>query len=301
MTDHLLLLLALTLGGTPLESGIHRRQLTVDGRERSYVVHVPRHSDPDQLAAVVLVLHGAGTNATFTIPFTGLNQKAEEAGFVAVYPNGTGAGPFLTWNAGGVVGEPPADEVDDVQFIRELLDDLQTVVPIDPQRVFATGFSGGGMMCYRLAAELSDRIAAIAPVAGAMAIETANPVRPVPVMHFHGTADAIVPFDGPNAGTPPFLTFKSVEETIRDWIEINDCPETPMVSDFPDVADDGTTVQKVTYGPGEAGSEVVLIRIDGGGHTWPGRKPPFRFLGKSTSDISANDLMWEFFARHPRE
>jgi polyhydroxybutyrate depolymerase len=155
------------------------------------------------------------------------------------------------------------------------------------------------MMCYRLAAELSDRIAAIAPVAGTMAMEDAKPKRPVPVMHFHGTADRIVPFAGPAKRSSEFPIFKSVEETIRLWCKIDGCPETPKVTEFPDKVDDGTTVKRKTYGPGKDGTEVVLIEIEGGGHTWPGRKPPVGFLGKSSLDISANDLIWEFFQRHP--
>ena len=188
---------------------------------------------------------------------------------------------------------------DDVKFVSMLLDDLATVVNVDPKRVYATGMSNGGMMCYRLAAELSDRIAAIAPVSGTMAIPDYKPKRPVPVMHFHGTADTIVPFSGPSGRTPKFLTFKSVEETIRLCAEANGCPETPTVTDLPDDIEDGTTVKQKTFGPGTDGAEVVLVEIEGGGHTWPGQEPPVRFIGKSTKDISANDLMWEFFQKHP--
>ena len=158
--------------------------------------------------------------------------------------------------------------------------------------------SNGGMMCYRLAAELSDRIAAIVPVAGTMAISEAKPNRPVPLMHFHGTADRIVPFGGPKNGTPKFLTFKSVEETIKVWAEINGCQKEPVVEQLEDKAEDGTTVTKKTYSPEEGGAEVILVEIEGGGHTWPGVEPPVRFIGKSTKDILANDMIWDFFQRH---
>ena len=107
------------------------------------------------------------------------------------------AGIFLTWNSGGFRARMAEGRPDDVTFVAKLLDDLATVVNVDPKRVYATGMSNGGMMCYRLAAELSDRIAAIAPVSGTMAIDDYKPKRPVPVMHFHGTADNIVPFNGP--------------------------------------------------------------------------------------------------------
>lgn len=127
--------------------------------------------------------------------FSGLNKKSEESGFIVVYPSGTGVGPFRTWNAGGFSGKMAEGKADDVAFIGKLLDDLNGFVKVDEKRVYACGMSNGGMMCYRLAAELFDRIAAIAPVAGTIAIEDSKPKRPVPVMHFHGTKDDLVPFE----------------------------------------------------------------------------------------------------------
>jgi polyhydroxybutyrate depolymerase len=293
-------LLAVALAADPLAPGDHTRTLRVDGWERSYLVHVPPKYDPKRPTPVVLIFHGAMTNAPIMVAFCGMSQKADEAGFVAVYPDGTGtANLFLTWNSGGF-HLPNADKrPDDVKFVSMLLDDLATVVSIDLKQVYASGLSNGGMMCYRLAAELSDRIAAIAPVSGTMAVEEYKPKRPVPIMHFHGTADAIVPFNGPGKDTPKFLTFKSVEETIRTCAKANSCPETPTQEDLPDKADDGTKVKMKTYGPAKDGAEVVLFEIEGGGHTWPGRDPLVRFLGKSSKDISANDLIWEFFQKHP--
>lgn len=294
---HLAVLLA--VAANALGPGDHHRSIKVGELDRSYLVHVPPQYDPQKPTPVVLVLHGAGTNGQITVSFCGLNKKADEAGFVAVYPNGTGlAGLMLTWNSGGFRGNGPSN-ADDVGFIAKVLDDLATVVNADPKRVYATGMSNGGMMCYRLAAELSDRIAAIAPVAGTMAIDGYNPKRPVPVVHFHGTADRIVPFGGPGGRTPRFLGFKSVEETVEVCAKANGCPEKPNTVKLPDKAGDGTSVTRKTYGPGKEGSEVVLFVIEGGGHTWPGQQPPVGLIGKSTKNISANDLIWEFFEKHP--
>ena len=154
--------------------------------------------------------------------FCGLSEKADRSGFVVVYANGTGSTPlFLYWDAGGVRGRVS----DDVGYVARLLDDLATVVNVDPKRVFATGMSNGAMMCYRLAAELSDRIAAIAPIAGTMAIEHCQPRRPVSVLHFHGTKDGLVLFGGPDERIPKNLKFLSVDETIRAWVRSNGCPE----------------------------------------------------------------------------
>lgn len=300
MTPTLLILFAATFGADPLGPGDHTRRLTVDERQRSYLIHIPPNYDAEKPTPVVVILHGAGMNSALTVPFTGMSTKSDEAGFLAVYPNGTGNGIFLTWNAGGRTVRMAENAPDDVKFIASLLDDLATVVNVDPKRVYATGMSNGGMMCYRLAAELSDRIAAIAPVAGAIAIEESKPLRAVSVIHFHGRADKMVPFDGPNKGTPKFLTFKSVEESVTIWRKINECPDEPTLTALPDKQDDGTKVTQKTYGPGREGAEVVLIEIEGGGHTWPGQKSPISLIGRSTLDISASDLLWEFFQKHPK-
>jgi polyhydroxybutyrate depolymerase len=248
-----------------------------------------------------LAFHAAETNASRLLCSCGLNEKADKEGFIAVYPNGTGRRQQrLTWNAGNCCGSASRNHVDDVGFTRALLDDLARVANVDAKRVFATGISNGAMLCYRLAAELSDRIAAIAPVSGAMGTETCHPQRPVPVMHFHGTDDAVLPIGG-GIG-PQFLAtgvLPSVAQSIHLWATADGCPEEPVVVDMPNKADDGTTVQRWKYGPGKDGAEVVLFVIRGGGHTWPGREPRVKFVGTSTRNISANDLMWEFFQRHP--
>jgi len=174
---------------------------------------------------------------------------------------------------------------------------LGTVVKVDEKRVYACGMSNGGMMCYRLAAELSDRIAAVAPVAGTIAIEESKPKRPVPVIHFHGTKDNMVPFEMKKGKTPSFMKLKGVEESVQTWVKLNACEEKPK-TDVLSKDGDEMKVTRSIYGGGKDGSEVVLIVIDGGGHTWPGQQPPVGFIGKSAKNVSANDLMWEFFQKH---
>ncbi|REK10538.1 MAG: DUF1080 domain-containing protein [Planctomycetota bacterium] len=282
-----------------LTPGDHDRRLTVDGRERSYLVHVPPGYDAGTPTPVVLIYHGAGMNARLMTLFCQMHKKSDEAGFIAVYPNGTGrTGLMLTFNAGGLSGPYAERQADDVRFTAALLDDLARAANVDARRVYATGMSNGGMMCYRLAAELSDRIAAVAPVAGTLALEDCQPKRPVPVLHFHGADDGIVPFDGPGDKTPAFLSFKSVDDSVRTWARLNGCPEEPDTRELPDVEDDQTRVTCQVFGPGTDGAEVVLYTIHGGGHTWPGVKSPLALIGKSTRDISANDLIWEFFQKH---
>jgi len=290
-------LTAWSAGPEKLAPGDYARILEIDGQKRSYLVHVPPSYHATSPAPVVLIFHGAGMNAKLMLEFSGLNAKADEANFVAVYPNGTGAGPFLTFNSGGIAWDVVKKQPDDVAFVARLLDDLAMVVNVDSRRVYATGMSNGGMMCYRLGAELSDRIAAIAPVAGTMAATEAEPTRPVPVLHLHGTEDRLVPFGGPDRRVPKFLSFKSVEDTVATWVQRNGCQDEPLVEELPDLADDGTTVTRETY-RGDNGAEVVLVVVHGGGHTWPGRQPPLGILGRSTRDIYATDLIWDFFSRH---
>lgn len=289
------LLLSALLSVQPLEPGDHVRRLEVGDRSRSYHVYVPTNYSPERPTPVVLIFHGLSMNARMMANLTGMNDKAESAGFVAVYPNGTGPTKrSLTFNGGG---SPDSETMpNDVEFTVRILDDLETVLNVDKKRVFATGFSAGGMMCYRLAAELPNRIAAIAPVAGTIAIDPFQLKRPVPVIHFHGTSDTFVPWTGP--GERMYSSYKSVDETIRLSAAADGCPPVPVTTELPAEADD-LPVTRQEYGPGRDGAEVILFKVHGGGHTWPGRARLSLVLGASTQSISANDLIWEFFEKHP--
>lgn len=295
------ILVTALLAADPLEAGDHLRKLDVDGVSRSFLVHVPANYDPQQPTPVVLVFHGTAMNARMMATYSGMSQKADEAGFIAVYPNGTGPTKLNLFFDGGGLPEPEEGKTraDDVVFTTRLLDDLEAVLAVDRHRIFAAGFSNGGMMCYRLAAEMSGRIAAIASVAGPIAIDSYKPRRPVPVIHFHGTADTIVTWEGPSETIATLQTFKPVDESIRLTVLANRCQPTLATEELPDLVDDGTTVVRQFYKPQTRGAEVVLYKIIGGGHTWPGHASLDRLLGKSCQDISANDLIWEFFSNHP--
>lgn len=271
------------------------RFLRVGGRKRSYLIHLPRHYDPRKPTPVVLALHGATMNGPMMAWFSGLSKKADEAGFIAVYPDGVGTFSSFNWNAGTCCGSAFEKNIDDVGFINAVLDDLVQRFKADPRRIYVTGMSNGGMMAYRLASELSDRIAAIAPVSGTMGTRTCHPNRPVPILHIHGTADKFMPFAG--GRSPSGKLLYSVDHSIQAWVKANGCHETPQREILSKV-DDEMRVTRATYGTNQHGPEVVLVVIEGGGHTWPGRKSPSRNLGKSALNISANDLMWEFFQKH---
>jgi polyhydroxybutyrate depolymerase len=277
-----------------LGSGDHTRTLMMGEQKRTYLFHVPKDYDPKKPTPVVLASHGAAMNGSMMDWFTGLNKTSDKSGFIVVYPSGF----FMSWNAGGFKGKMAKERTDDVAFIGKLLDDLGTVVKMDEKRVYACGMSNGGMMSYRLAAELSDRIAAIAPVAGTIAIEESKPKRPVPVIHFHGLKDNIVPFEMKKGKTSSFMKMKGVEDSIQTWVKLNGCDDKPKTDTLSKEGDEMKVTRK-TYGGGKEGAEVVLVVIEEGGHTWPGQEPPVGFIGKSAKNISANDLMWEFFKKHP--
>jgi len=290
---------------TKLVAGEHTRTIAVGDLQRRYRVHVPKKYDAANPTPVVVVFHGGGGNPESMVRLSGMNAKSDEAGFIVVYPFGTGklADSLLTFNGGGCCGYAMENKVDDVAFTRALLDDLAKVANVDTNRVFATGLSNGGIMSHYVASELSDRIAAIAPVGGPLMMDAPNAKRPVPVMHFHGTGDEFAPFKG-GFGKGPLgragvTEFRSVDHTIQCWVKANGCKPEPEIVALPDKADDGMKCTRKTWSGGRDGSEVVLIEIENGGHTWPGNEPIVAMLGKSTKDISANDLMWEFFQKHP--
>jgi len=299
----LILLATMTQSANQLAPGNHTRSLVVDRRERSYLVHVPRDYDGSKPVPVVLVFHGGGSNASQMVNFCGLDEKADKEGFLAVYPNGTGrTEQLLTWNAGNCCGYAAHEKIDDVAFVGKLLHDLEKSARIDADRVYATGMSNGAMMAYRLAAELSDRIAAIAPVSGPMGMDACHPKRAVPVLHFHGTDDKFAPFDGGRGERSLSQTdFYSVKHSLDCWIKANECRADPIVKEEPTSVADGTRITRKTWERGKNRAEVVLIEITGGGHTWPGRKPPLLYLGRSTKNIDANDELWAFFKKHPRQ
>lgn len=288
-----------------LSPGDHWRQLRVDGRDRRYLVYVPpalASVSASTPVPVVLAFHGGATNAESMRRFCGLDETAERHRFIVVYAEGTGRLPrLLTWNAGDCCGYAMDQGVDDVAYTRALLDDLAGAHPIDGRRVYATGMSNGGMMCYRLAAELSDRIAAIAPVAGPLGLDPASvkPARPVSVLAVHGTADEFAPFAGGQGKGLTDTQFRSAEEGLATWVALDGCPPTPTTIALPDTERDGMRSTRTTWGPGRQGSEVALIRVEGGGHTWPGHAPRLEMLGPVTTDFDVNTVMWEFFERHP--
>jgi polyhydroxybutyrate depolymerase len=154
-------------------------------------------------------------------------------------------------------------------------------------------------MAYRVAAEAADLVASIAPVAGPLALESIAPSRPVPVLHFHGTLDQFTPLEGGvGRRSVTRVSHRPVLDGLLDWVRADGCTEVPTREAIP-CPDEGLSIERLTWGPGDAGSEVVLYRIDGGGHVWPGRTPDSFLLGPAVPSLDANGIIWRFFEKHP--
>lgn len=288
-----------------LAPGNHDLYLRSGTAERHYIVHVP--PAPGANPALILNFHGGGGNARAHQEYVRMDALADREGFIAVYPDGNGPlrERFLTWNAGSCCGMAAATQVDDVAFVRALLEDLAPRQPYDPARVYATGLSNGAMMSYRLAAELSDRIAAVAPIAGSVVVLRFAPARPVPVMHVHSVDDPRALYQG-GLG-PPFpatnirVLHPPVEERLAEWARVNGCGAAPEAGEKRDWTSAGGPVHAATrYAWPGCKAETVLWKLTGAGHVWPGgqRDALVWLLGPGTQVIDANEEMWRFFSRH---
>lgn len=263
----------------------------VDGERRWFTVRLPRgyHRYARRPTPLVLNFHGYRNFPLFQRVFSDMDDKADSAGFIVVYPKGTGSP--LSFNGSGCCGEAQAEDVDDVAFTEAMLDKLEQELCIDTRRVYATGFSNGAFMAQRLACELSERFGALAAVAGLIDPRECAPTRSISVLQFHGTSDETVPFAGSAEGR-----YLSAPDAFAFWAAQNACVGTPVTSydrgdayceRYTDCADD---------------AEVGFCMIDGGGHTWPGGLDNFLVeaaAGKVSDSISANDVIWSFFERHP--
>ena len=271
------------------------RTLRVGARERSYEIDLPARRDSVRPLAVVIVFHGGGGSADSVRRQSRMSVKGDAEGFIAVYPQGSGgiAGKLRTWNAGTCCGQAMQQRIDEIAFVAALLDDLQTTVAIDRARVYATGISNGAMMAYEVACALADRIAAIAVVAGEMtALDRCRPSRPMPLLVIHGSADRNLPIDG-GVGAKAFAVHevRSLASAIDFWRRHDGCSQSARS------AVDGV-VRRMSYSSCNGGSEVEVVTIEGGGHSWPGGDRLARFLDPPSTSLDATDEIWRFFARH---
>jgi polyhydroxybutyrate depolymerase len=276
--------------------GDYEFKLNHQGLERAYRVHVPRAFQRSAAPMpLVMAFHGGGGNMDIqaTDRFYGLITQSERSNTLLVFPNGYSrlpSGKLATWNAGICCGKARDKQIDDVGFVRAVLDDVSQRLPVDPKRVFATGMSNGGMLTYRLACEMADRIQAIASVAGTDGTGPGcHPSRPVPVLHIHAKDDDRVLFNGGSGSdSDTHADFVSVPDTISKWVGLDACsPQARTVLEVP-----GARCEVHTGCAG--GAQVKLCVTDTGGHSWPGGVKPRGGQAGSTA-ISANDEIWNFF------
>jgi polyhydroxybutyrate depolymerase len=280
---------------TPMRlPGDYRFSFVHEGLTREYLVHVPGSYRPGKPTPMLIALHGGGGDADYQADDSKykLISKSEQAGFIAVFPNGYSrfrSGILATWNAGGCCAGAMKNNNDDVGFIREVIHRMERQASIDPRRIFAAGMSNGAMMSWRLACEAPE-IRGIAPVEGTDNTSACHPAHPVPVIEFHAINDDMVNFNGgpgPNSFTQ--TDFASVPMTQAKWVALNHAD--PAAKRVLTVAGAHCDLHHAKRG----GAPVELCVTDTGGHSWPGggtqqgRKQP-------SMAISANDLMWNFFS-----
>ena len=281
---------------TPLtEPGDYRFSFVHDGITREYLVHVPASYRPGRSTPMLVALHGGGGDADFQADDSRykLISKSEAAGFIAVFPNGYSrmpSGVLATWNAGSCCGAAQKSNIDDVGFLREVIQRVGRQADIDRRRVFVTGMSNGALMSWRMACEASDLVRGIAPVEGTDNTARCNPSQPVPVIEFHSMDDDHIPINGGRGVSALTDTnFTSVPATQAKWVQLDRAD--PTARRVLTVAGAHCDLHAAKTG----GAPVELCLTDTGGHSWPGggtqqgRKQP-------SMAISANDLMWNFFS-----
>ncbi len=277
------------------------RTIIHQGRERRYWLDGPAADKPLPL---VIMLHGAGGTGEFAREETGWSELAGRSGFLVAYPDAVPVDPekpakFLTnpawWNDGSGRGGTQHNTLDDVGFIRAILDELAGSGRVDAVRVYVTGFSNGAAMTFRLGAELADRIAAIAPTAGHCWLIDPRPARPLPTLYLIGTEDPLIPMQGGRVRTPwgHREDRPTVAETLRKWARAIDCQEEP------DRIDEMQGYLREQYRSISNGPELQSILIDALGHHWPGGKGKLGepLGGRIESPIDATAVIWEFFQR----
>lgn len=264
---------------------------TVDaaGQDRAYDVHLPPSYDGSSEMPVVLVFHGFRQTTEGARVLTGMDEVADAHDFIVVYP----AAFLRVWEVENI----NLHQADDLDFVVALIDQLDEELAIDRSRIYATGFSNGAMMSYRLACWMPDTIAAFAPVGGALPLTLApecEPAEPVSIMVVNGTDDPSVGYEG----TIDWL--ESIPNTVEFWVQHNACSAEPEVEALPDRGDgQRTLVRRHTYAGCEPGGDVVLYEIEGGGHQWPGGATiDTARYGEISSDLDTSEVIWEFFSEH---
>jgi polyhydroxybutyrate depolymerase len=285
---------------------LHRFALDTADGPRCYVVHQPTGVGVALPAPAVLMLHGAGGTAAWTLGETGLADTADREGFLLVLPEGMRPDPsrppgFLhnaqTWNDGAPYSLPDQPKPDDVAFVAAVLDDVGRRFAVDPRRLYLTGFSNGAGMAFRLGADLSGHFAALAPVAGHCWSDRPRLEYAPSTLYIVGDQDPLVPLGGGETISPwggVAVAKPPVVRTLRRWAEALGCPPEPVEMREQD------GIRTSVYGRGRGGAEFTAHVVAGLGHHWPGGRGQLsrRLAGPPSDRLRANDFVWDFFRRH---
>jgi polyhydroxybutyrate depolymerase len=279
----------------PYPAGPTRVSFEFGGRQRTFIVYVPKGLSVDAAAPLVFQIHGGKGTGAETDGLTKLNVLADRDGFITVAPDGV----EKNWNDGRVdnrQGTAFTENIDDVGFLVTVLDEISTHNRVDQRRVYAMGISNGAMMSGRLACERPDRFVAVGLIAGTGPADLANlctSKAPVSIVAFNGTADPLIDYDGDASVHPELGKRLSVDRFADYWVQRNGCSE-------PVVDQPTETISRRTWTCGA--TDVVFHRVAGGGHTWPGSRQylPKFIVGSTDGSMDATAVMWDFFKAHPR-
>lgn len=296
----LVLLVCLSARSTPAQTRNDRQSIVHNGARRTFVMRAPADiSQRTELLPLIFVLHGGGGNAANAERMTGFTRIAERERAIVVYPEGSSRfrRTLLTWNAGHCCGYAMERSVDDVGYIGALLDTLIARYPVDPTRVYVTGMSNGGMMAHRLGRELSQRIAAIAPVVAAIFGDEPQPAQPVSAIIINGMLDKSVPYAGGAPGGRGNVAWDGTParpsaEQGTYWALANSCDPLPQLRE------EGA-LQHTRYRC-PAGRDVELYLVRDNGHAWPSGERGTRFGDPPSQSLDATAVIWAFFRAHAR-
>ncbi len=282
-----------------------RERVAYENRDRGYRLHVPSSYDAKTPVPLVVVLHGAGMNPLLMAWLTRFNALSDREGFIVVYPRGLNH----RWNSGlNAPGFPGYDApVDDVGFVGRVMDEVERDYRIDPRRVYVTGASNGGMLTHLVACKLTDRIAAAAPVIGAIAesvLPDCKPDRPMPILMINGTGDPVVFWQGGKLLNNTTAAVLPTSAAVDFWVKQNACNPMPETTRLPHHGSQcGTRTHVDRYSGATPRSDVVFYTVERGGHTWPGG-PLMQTqwsLGRVSRDFKATEVIWQFFKEHPKK
>jgi polyhydroxybutyrate depolymerase len=287
--------------GQQTAKGATEYEIEFGGLKRKYFVFAPKDFKTKKNLPLLFVLHGGGGQGDRLDGLTKFSQMVESKNFIAVYPNGI----ENRWNDGRET--IPRKEIDDVGFIKILLETISKNHPVDQKRVYAAGISNGGMMSLYLACQMPDKIAAVAAVAANMPVNMAancQKKKPLSVMFIAGKSDPIMPYKGgiiyTFGGRGIGGNVVSIRESVDFWIKQNQIKSAPQISEIPDSdPNDGTRTSREIYSNAKNGTEVILYATENGGHTWAGgiQYQPETIIGKTSRDFNASEVIWEFLSK----